>query len=330
MPGLLDPSGRKIEYLRVSVVDSCNLRCFYCCPDDSCKPRRVKTTLNREKLARVVTAAASLGMRKVRLTGGEPLIRRDIVPLVREIASIPGIDDLSLTTNGSKLARLAGPLAAAGLKRVNISLDSLDGKNFSQISRGGRLQATLNGIEAAFAAGLLPVKINMVVMKGINDHETPDFALMTRDRDIHVRFIEYMPMQGQEGLWRKHFLPISEILTRCAALSPLQPIPDADCQGSGPARNFRFVGATGRLGFITPVSRHFCRQCNRLRLASDGKLRPCLFSDAEVDLQPALKTGADLIPFFQQAARIKPDASERSPAALGFQLGPHGMVEIGG
>jgi cyclic pyranopterin phosphate synthase len=325
---LLDTCGRKIEYLRVSVVDSCNLRCFYCSPDDSCKPRRAKAIPDREKLVRVTGVAVSLGIRKIRLTGGEPLLRPDITGLVRDIAAIPGITDLSLTTNGSKLARLAGPLAEAGLKRVNISLDSLNGQNFSNITRGGRLQSTLSGIKAAFAAGLLPVKINVVVMRGINDHEIEDFARMTMDRDIHVRFIEYMPMLGQEDPWRKHYLPSSEIIARCAALAPLIPLPDADFHG--PARNYRYHGTTGRLGFITPVSRHFCRQCNRLRLTSDGKLRPCLFSKVEVDLAPALNSGADLIPFFHEAARQKPAAPEQSPAARGSQLGPRGMVEIGG
>ncbi len=328
MARLLDPAGRKIEYLRLSVVDSCNLRCFYCRPGDSCEPRRARAILDRETLARVVAAAATLGIRKVRLTGGEPLLRPDIVDLTRDIAVIPGIEDLSLTTNGSKLAGLAAPLAAAGLKRVNISLDSLDGKNFSQITRGGRLRATLDGIRAAYSAGLLPVKINMVVMKGINDHEIENFARLTMEKDIHVRFIEYMPMLGQEDPWREHFLPSSEIMARCAALAPLVPVPDTDFHG--PARNFRYAGATGRLGFITPVSRHFCRQCNRLRLTSDGKLRPCLFSDVEVDLLPAIKNREDLAPYFYEAVRAKPAASDRSPASRGSELGPRGMVEIGG
>jgi GTP 3',8-cyclase len=255
-------------------------------------------------------------------------MRRDIVRLTAEIARIPGIDDLSLTTNGTKLAQLASPLAAAGLKRVNISLDSLDGHNFNQITRGGKLRVTLNGIEAAFDAGLLPVKINMVVMKGINDHEIEQFARLTLERNIHVRFIEYMPMLGQEESWRTHYLPTSEIMARCSAISRLEPLADDDFHG--PARNFRFGAATGRLGFITPVSRHFCEQCNRLRLTSDAKLRPCLFSEVQVDLMPALRKGEDLLPLYLEAARLKPAFSETSPAALGSTCGPRGMVEIGG
>ncbi len=325
---LVDPLGRKLEYLRVSVVDSCNLHCFYCRPGDGCSPGEPESQLSRDKIVRAVSAAAAAGIRKVRLTGGEPLLRRDIVPLTAEIAAIPGVEDLSLTTNGTRLKQLAAPLAAAGLKRVNISLDSLERRNFTQITRGGKLKLTMDGIEAAFACGLLPVKINMVVMKGINDHEVINFARMTLKRDIHVRFIEYMPMLGQEESWRAHYLPSAEIMALCKTVAPLVPLAGDDFHG--PARNFCFKEATGSLGFITPVSRHFCRQCNRLRLTSDGKLRPCLFSDVQVDLMPALLKGEDLLPLYLEAARLKPAASEASPAAFGFTNGPRGMVEIGG
>lgn len=328
MAALLDPFGRKLEYLRVSVVDSCNLRCFYCAPGDSCKPRSVRGQLERENIVQAVAAAAASGIRKVRLTGGEPLIRKDIVDLVRDIARIPGIEDLSLTTNGTLLAQLAKPLAEAGLKRVNISLDSLNRLNFKQITCGGRLQATLDGIDAAFAAGLGPVKINMVVMKGLNDNEVPDFARLTLEREIHIRFIEYMPMLGQKETWKKHYLPSQDIMELCAQVMPLEPVPEEDLHG--PARNFRYPGGVGLLGFITPVSQHFCAHCNRLRLTSDGKLKPCLFSTDEIDLLPALVAGEDLTPFYREAARRKPACSDTSPAAQGGTCGPQGMVEIGG
>jgi GTP 3',8-cyclase len=328
MGTLVDPYGRKLEYLRVSVVDSCNLRCFYCRPGDACKPRSVRGQLKRENIVRVVTAAAEAGIRKVRLTGGEPLVRKDIVELVRDIAHVPGIEDLSLTTNGTLLKALAVPLAAAGLKRVNISLDSLDVHSFAEITCGGQLQATLDGIQAAFDAGLTPIKINMVVMKGLNDHEVENFARMTHERNIHIRFIEYMPMLGQEEVWKKHYLPSDEIMALCRQAGPMDPLPEEDL--NGPARNFRYPGAVGMLGFITPVSQHFCANCNRLRLTSDGKLKPCLFSADEIDLRPALHAGSDLAPFFKEAAEKKPAHGENAPAAQGSTCGPRGMVEIGG
>jgi cyclic pyranopterin phosphate synthase len=326
---LLDPFGKKLEYLRVSVVDSCNLRCFYCSPGEvACKPRGLRGQLSREHIVRVVTAAAEAGIRKVRLTGGEPLVRKDIVSLVRDIARIPGIEDLSLTTNGNLLKDVATSLAAAGLKRVNISLDSLDSHNFRRITRGGQLQSTLDGIEAAFNAGLTPVKINMVVMKDLNFCEVENFAKLTLDNDIHVRFIEYMPMLGQDDAWKKNYLPSYEIMALCDKIFPMNPVPEEDL--NGPARNFRFPEAVGMLGFISPVSQHFCAACNRLRLTSDGKLKPCLFSAEEIDLLSALTAGEDLVPYFQNAAAKKPDNYDFSPASQGAACGPQGMVEIGG
>lgn len=328
MGALIDPFGRKLEYLRISVVDSCNLRCFYCRPSDDCKPRSAKREMTREDIVRVVVAAKEVGICKVRLTGGEPLLRKDIVELVRDIARIPGIDDLSLTTNGTLLKKLAAPLAEAGLKRVNISLDSLDDQNFAQITCGGRLQATLDGIDATVTAQLTPVKLNMVVMKGLNEHEVENFARLTIERDIHVRFIEYMPMLGQEGRWQQHYFPSRKIMALCEKIGLLQLLPEET--SSGPARYFRLRGAVGMLGFITPVSQHFCADCNRLRLTSDGKIKPCLFAADEIDLQPALSDGADLEPLFVEAAARKPANVEASPAAKGAVCGPVGMVEIGG
>lgn len=328
MAVLLDPYGRKLEYLRVSVEDHCNLHCFYCRPGKECEPHRPRGRLDAALIVRAVAGAASAGIRKVRLTGGEPLIRQDIVRLVEKVARISAIEDLSLTTNGTKLARLAAPLADAGLKRVNISLDSLDRDNFRQITRGDSLMAVLKGIDAAFQADLLPVKINMVVMKGINDHEVEKFARMTLDRNIHIRFIEYMPMLGQERAWKEHYLPSAQIMALCENTGPLLAMPEDD--KLGPARHYRYEKAAGRLGFITPVSQHFCSRCNRLRLTSDGKIKPCLFSPEEVDLLSALLDGSDLLPFYLEAARRKPKLSEVSPAAQGAACGPCGMVEIGG
>ncbi|MBT9167407.1 MAG: GTP 3',8-cyclase [Syntrophomonadaceae bacterium] len=328
MCALLDPFGRKLEYLRVSVVDSCNLRCFYCRLSHACRPHSVKGEMTREDLVRVVAAGRAVGIRKVRLTGGEPLIRRDIVELVRDIAQISGIDDLSLTTNGTLLKKLAAPLSAAGLKRVNISLDSLEDRNFAQITCGGKLQSILDGIDAAFAARLTPVKLNMVAMKGLNEHEVENFARLTIERDIQVRFIEYMPMLGQEETWQRYYLSSQEIMVLCKKIAPLQLLPEETL--SGPARYFRFQGAVGTVGFITPVSQHFCADCNRLRLTADGKIKPCLFAADEIDLRPALAAGADLKPLFMEAAARKPANLKTSPAARGATCGPLGMVEIGG
>ncbi|MCW3489504.1 GTP 3',8-cyclase MoaA [Dethiobacter alkaliphilus] len=328
MAVLLDTFGRKMEYLRVSVVDSCNLRCFYCSPGQACKPRSLRRQLSREHIVRAISTAAKVGIRKVRLTGGEPLVRKDIVSIVHDIAQIPGINDLSLTTNGTLLKDLASPLAAAGLKRINISLDSLDSSNFEQITCGGQLRATMDGIDAAFAAGLTPVKINMVVMKNLNHHEVERFAKLTKEKDIHIRFIEYMPMLGQDDTWRKHYLPTSEIMSLCSTVSRLEAVEQEEL--NGPARNFRYPEAVGILGFITPVSQHFCSNCNRLRLTSDGKLRPCLFAAEEVDLLPALESGKDLVHYYQKAALNKPANSDVSPASRGAKKGPLGMVDIGG
>lgn len=328
MSQLIDPYGRKLEYLRVSVVDSCNLRCFYCQPGEGCLPRGVRKQLSRQQIVSIVAAGAVAGIRKIRLTGGEPLMRADIVELVRDIAAISGIDDVRLTTNGTMLAALAGQLACAGLKRVNISLDSLERANFAEITSGGKLQATLDGIEAAFAAGLVPIKLNMVVMKGLNDHEVENFARLTIERNLNVRFIEYMLMPGQEENWRKHYLPSEEIMLLCSRIAPMEALPAEVL--AGPAKSYRYPGAVGRLGFITPVSQHFCSQCNRLRLTSDGKLRPCLFSGEEIDLAPALAGGEDLGRYFREAAMRKPEQTAVSPASRGASCGPRGMAEIGG
>ncbi|MCR3922271.1 MAG: GTP 3',8-cyclase MoaA [Firmicutes bacterium] len=328
MATLVDPIGRKIEYLRVSVVDSCNLHCFYCSPKEACRPRTVRDQLSKEQIIRVIAAAAELGIRKIRLTGGEPLIRKDIVEIVRDVAQINGIEDLSLTTNGTLLAQLAKPLKEAGLKRVNISLDSLDETNFATITHGGDIKTTLTGIDAAVEVGLTPIKINMVVIKDVNDHEIESFARMTLEKDIHVRFIEYMPLLGQEASWKQHFLSSAEIMSYCASVAELEALPEDDAHG--PAKNYKFAGAKGILGFITPISQHFCATCNRLRLTSDGKIKPCLFAEDVVDLMPALIAGQNLHPLFLEAVSRKPLHEDISPASLGGVFGPQGMVDIGG
>jgi cyclic pyranopterin phosphate synthase len=290
----LDLYNRAINYLRISVTDRCNLRCVYCMPPEGVPLYAHDDILRYEEIAIVVRAAVALGIRKVRLTGGEPLARLGLADLVAMLARIPGIDDLSLTTNGTLLPRYAQALAQAGLQRVNVSLDTLRPERFAAITRRGSLEATLAGIEAAHQAGLEPVKINSVVIRGLNDDEVVDLARKSVDDGWHIRFIEWMPVgetvsPGQA--WGKSVVTAAEIRGKIeAALGPLEMAKMPS--GAGPARYYRLPGATGTVGFITPVSEHFCGQCNRLRLTSDGQLRPCLLSDHEIDLRTPLRRGA--------------------------------------
>ncbi|MCX7682714.1 MAG: GTP 3',8-cyclase MoaA [Anaerolineae bacterium] len=290
----LDAYNRPISYLRVSVTDRCNLRCVYCMPPQGVPRRPHEEILRYEEIEVIVRVAARLGISKVRLTGGEPLARLGLVELVRMIARIPGIDDLAMTTNGTLLARYARELAAAGLQRVNISLDTLRPERFQLITRRGRLEDVLAGMEAAHRAGLHPVKINTVVMRGLNDDEIVELARKTVDDGWHVRFIELMPLVNGDTMyaqWQERVVTAREIRQSIeAALGALEPATlDA---GNGPARYYRLPGARGTVGFITPLSEHFCYGCNRMRLTADGHLRPCLLSDYEIDLRTPLRSGA--------------------------------------
>jgi cyclic pyranopterin phosphate synthase len=293
----LDGYSRPINYLRVSVTDRCNLRCQYCMPPDGIPWIAHDTVLRYEEMALVVRAAAELGISHVRLTGGEPLVRLGAPDLVRMLAGIPGVEDLAMTTNGILLPRYAQALAVAGLDRVNISLDTLRPERFQSITRGGCLDDVLAGIEAAHKAGLEPVKINTVVIRGTNDDEVVDLAWRTMEPGWNVRFIEWMPVgdtaPADNDAWRAKVVTADEMRQKIqAALGDLMPV-DGDT-GSGPARYYRLPGAKGTIGFITPVSEHFCFHCNRLRLTADGQLRPCLLSDREIDLRTPLRQGADV------------------------------------
>lgn len=307
----LDSLARPISYLRISVTDRCNLRCIYCMPAEGI-PHKFphEEILRYEEIARVVEAAAGLGINKVRLTGGEPLARLGIAELVRMIASIPGIDDISMTTNGILLARHAQELKDAGLHRVNVSLDTLQPTRFRQITRLGELEDVLAGIEAAERAGLHPIKVNNVVMRGLNDDEIADFARLTLTRPWHIRFIEIMPVGETAEQAKMGFVPVAEIRARIEAeVGPLEPS-DGAGRGAGPARYYRLPNAPGTIGFISAVSEHFCFHCNRLRLTADGKLRPCLLSDQEIDIRAALRRGAGL----QELQAILRQAVEQKPA----------------
>jgi GTP 3',8-cyclase len=310
---LVDRWGRQITYLRISLTDRCNLRCVYCMPSEGIVLQKHESILRFEEIAAIVRVAALEGVREVRLTGGEPLVRLDLPALVEMIAAIPGIDDISLTTNAVLLGKYAQPLKTAGLRRVNISLDTLRPERFAKITRGGSFQNAWQGILAAEEAGLTPIKINAVAMRGINDDELLDLARLAVDHAWHIRFIELMPVKNQ-STWGLGFpapedtyISIAEIKER---LRPLELAPAVRENGSGPAREFTIPGGLGRVGFISPVSDHFCQECNRLRLTADGHLRPCLLSDVEVPILPALRQGEDILPYLRQAVNLKPQEHE--------------------
>jgi len=292
MTGLSDSFQRPINYLRISVTDRCNLRCIYCMPSDGIYLLPHQDILTYEEIYTIVKAAAELGINKVRITGGEPLVRSGVPKLIEMLAHIDAIDDISLTTNGTLLGRYAAELKSAGLRRVNISLDTLKQDKFKFITRTtNNLDDVLEGIEVAKSVGLNPVKLNMVVMSGVNDDELLDFAAKTVNEGWHVRFIEFMPVTSQSTI-TSPFLSVSDMRKRLEQLGELEPcLPSV---GNGPAKYFRLPQAKGTIGFITPVSEHFCFHCNRLRLTADGKLRPCLLSEDEIDLKQPLRNGISL------------------------------------
>ncbi len=327
---LQDRFGRQITYLRVSVTDRCNFRCVYCMPPGGIGWQPHESIMRFEEIAEVVRVAAEGGVRSVRLTGGEPLARRSLPELVRLIAAIPGIEDISLTTNGSLLERTAQSLAEAGLKRVNISLDTVQAEKFAMITRGGSIETVWRGIAAAEQQGLAPIKLNIVVMRGVNDDELLDMARLTLEKPWDVRFIELMPVQNQQP-WgegfpdpEQAFLPIQEMMQ---VLEPLGLEPVERSVGSGPAREYQIPSAPGRLGFISPIGEHFCATCNRMRLTADGHLRPCLLSDVEVDVLGAMRRGEAVLPLLREAVEAKPERHYLDEPA-----DPNGrtMMQIGG
>lgn len=284
-----DSFGRKIDYLRLSVTDHCNLRCLYCLPERGFLGSPSGELLTDEEILRLAKTAVRLGIDKIRITGGEPLVRPKIVELISRLAAAPGLEDLSLSTNGILLSRMAQDLRAAGLKRVNISLDTLRSERFETITRLGELKSVLDGIEKALEIGFSPVKINVVVMKGINEDEIGDFVRVTHLLPVHVRFIELMPI-GETGFFsRQRWLPLEEMKARCGPLTPLN---GSGPRGYGPASYFKSPGALGTVGFIAALSCNFCGKCNRLRLSSRGRLLPCLASDLGTDLKTPLRSGA--------------------------------------
>lgn len=335
----IDPFGRVITYLRISVTDRCNLRCVYCMPQEGLQWQPRSDQLSVEEIVRVVETAAQGGVKRVRLTGGEPLVHPNIVEIVRRIASIQNIEEVSLTTNAMLLERLAQPLADAGLTRVNISLDSLNADKFRHITRGGEIDRVWRGIAAAERALLAPLKLNTVIVRGLNADELPAFARLTIENDWHVRFIEVMPI-GNAQDWGEGFpapveryFSVQEMRSSLSTFD-LQPFdglragPVTAPTGNGPARTFRISGALGTVGFISPLGEHFCENCNRLRLTSDGKLRSCLVIPNEISLREAVRNGRPLDEFFHQAISTKPQHHNMLVAAPAGAR--RGMSQIGG
>ncbi|NTU59770.1 MAG: GTP 3',8-cyclase MoaA [Deltaproteobacteria bacterium] len=316
---LEDRFRRRINYLRVSVTDRCNLRCTYCMPAEGVSPLGHDAILSYEEILRVARISLGLGIEKIRITGGEPLVRRGILGFVEQMARLPGLQDLSLTTNGLLLGSLAHDLRRAGLRRVNVSLDTLRPEVFRQVTRFDGLERVLEGLRAAKDAGLAPIKVNVVAMRGVNDGEIVDFGEFAEENGYEVRFIEFMPSRADAWEERK-VLTASEILHVLSSHFRLAPLVAEGV--SGPSRTFALPGG-GRVGVISPMSDHFCGTCNRLRLTAEGRLRSCLFSDRETDLRTLLRSGAD----DEAVAAMVRDAGEGKPERHG--LGGDGSDDRG-
>lgn len=308
MADLIDAYGRRIDYLRISITDRCNLDCFYCSPFGGRIPMFHLEILRYEEILRLVEVAVSAGISKVRITGGEPLLRKEMVELCRMLANIKGVEGLALTTNGVLLEELALPLFDAGVGRINVSLDTLLPEKFKKITGHDCLPRVLNGIKRAEEVGFSPVKINTVVMRGVNDDEIENLARITIEKPYHVRFIELMPTWDRSFTEQGPlFIAVEEIVKQVEKVGSLNL--EHKTESFGPARLCSLVGGIGKIGFITPMSQHFCGNCNRLRLTAEGKLRSCLFSETEIDIKEPLRAGAstkELVDIFKLAANAKP------------------------
>lgn len=317
---MTDKMGRDITYLRISLTDKCNLRCRYCMPEEGVCKRSHHEMMNEDEVVTAVEVAASLGIRKIRLTGGEPLVKRNILSICRRVAAVEGIEEVCLTTNGILLPQLGKQLREAGVKRLNLSLDTLDPEKYAYITRIGKLEQFRAGLEAALEAGFEKVKINAVLIGGFNDDEIEDLAGLTLKHPVDMRFIELMPIQDHDEFGESAYVPYSRVLEK---------LPEAVAvpQDGGVAKLYRLPGAKGNIGLISPISAHFCGECNRIRLTADGKLKPCLHAPDEYSIKGLDFAGMKAV--FQQAIRNKPawhgdlDALHRSQAG-------RNMNEIGG
>jgi GTP 3',8-cyclase len=323
---LLDQFGRGIEYLRISVTDRCNFRCTYCMPLEGLPWLPKADILSYEEIVEVVAQLAPLGLRRIRLTGGEPTIRPALTTLIGQLRGVPGVEDIALSTNGVRLPELASGLKSAGLDRINMSADSLRPDRIAAIARRTVPFDPVASLQAAQAAGIGPLKINVVVMRGINDDEVADFARLTLQHPWHVRFIELMPVGEMQALTWDHVVPSAEILERIGTLGPLSP-DQGPPRGNGPAAYYRFAGAPGTVGVITPMTHTYCGSCNRVRLTADGRLRTCLFGDHEVNLRDALRAGQPLESLFREALAGKPKEHELLQMRVG---GLRALSQVGG
>ena len=316
---MIDAFGRSITYLRLSVTELCNLRCRYCMPEEGVCKLAHEQMLTEDEMIRAVRAAAGLGITKLRITGGEPLVKPNILSICRRAAQVRGITDLSMTTNATLLPALSRPLRESGVSRLNISLDTLRPDRFAFITRRGTLEDALRGLEAALEAGFSPVKLNTVLIGGFNEDEIPDLAALTRRWPVDVRFIELMPMAGNTGLGEKSYIPVSRVLDALPEAVPLGT--------EGVARMYRLPGAMGRIGLISPLSQHFCSACNRIRLTADGRLKPCLHSAEEIPLK-----GLDEEAMAEQMRRaiLAKPACHADLSASSRSLTARNMNQIGG
>ncbi len=322
----LDQFGRSIEYLRISVTDRCNFRCLYCMPEAGLAWLPKSDILSYEEITDVVRQLAPLGLRRLRITGGEPTIRPQIHELIRMLRAIPEIEDIALSTNGVRLPEIGQTLRECGLDRVNMSVDSLRPDRIAQIARRKLGFDPIRAALAAQTAGLDPIKLNVVVMRGINDDEIIDLARLTTEHPWHVRFIELMPVGDMRELTWEHIVPSDEILARLSAVAPLTPA-SGPTRGNGPAAYYTWPGAAGTIGMITPMTHTYCASCNKVRLTADGRLRTCLFGDHEVDLRAPLRAGLALEPFFRDALANKPKEHELLQMRVG---GLRALSQVGG
>ena len=325
----IDPYNREITYLRISVTDRCNLRCIYCTPVKDLKVLDHANILTYEEILKVIRAATDLRIKKVRLTGGEPLLRKNFMHLVESVCRIPQIEDVSITTNGVFLKEMAPELFEAGVRRINVSLDTLNPLKYKMITGRECFNAVWEGLQIAETAGFSPIKLNVVAMRGINDDELFQFADLSVRKPYHIRFIEYMPI-GRDTHWTpEKYISSDEIRSILETFAPLHKISRSIYDG--PAERYRFKSAKGEIGLISALSHHFCPSCNRLRLTADGKLRPCLFADDEVDIKTPLRNGCsqeDLKSLLQQAIGRKPKRHHAEILEKGACLRP--MSTIGG
>ena len=326
LPDNRDQFGRSIEYLRISVTDRCNFRCLYCMPAEGLPWLPKSEILSYEEIADVVGQLAPMGLRRLRITGGEPTIRPNLDELIRLLRSNANVEDIALSTNGARLPAIAALYREAGLDRVNISADSLRADRIATIARRNLGFDPVAAATAATRAGLDPVKINMVVMRGINDDEVLDFARLSIDNPWHVRFIELMPVGGLRELTFEHVVPGDEILDRISGIGALDRS-EGPARGNGPAAYYQLAGAAGSIGVITPMTHTYCASCNRVRLTADGRLRTCLFGDHEVNLRDPLRAGDPLTPHFRRALDEKP----REHALLQLRVGGlRALSQVGG